>query len=234
MFVIVVEMEGNRLRSVANCSSGAANAYWKRLVDEVVVLAAKSPFVATIRMYDVAESDPQAATEAAEAGNGRIVNTITISPFVSLRGKVRRTGPGLVDLDILQKADDEVAKYRDAYLELVQQDIRDLKAAIDALADGGGDDHTKLDKVYKIAYRMKGLGGTFGFPLVTSISGMLCEQLAQIESLEATDIEIIQLFTSALRLIVAQKMTKDGGLAGSHLLSKLSKIHEKKHREVAV
>ncbi len=149
-----------------------------------------------------------------------------IQPPNTLREKVGPPGTGGVDADVLARAEKVIEDMADNYLVWVKDDIANLQAACDdlAAAEPGSDPKPHLERLFSIAHDMKGQGGSFGYPLITRVGNTLCRLVENLETPSDRDIEAIRLHVDAMRLIIANRMTDDGGPEGHRLIRGLELV----------
>ena len=75
-----------------------------------------------------------------------------INPPNTLKSKVREGGPGAVDLQTLERAENVIAAMADSYLEWVQEDLVKIEAAYNVLEDATGDGNAKAEKIFQVAH----------------------------------------------------------------------------------
>ncbi len=150
-----------------------------------------------------------------------------ITPPNTLKDKVGTGGPGAVDLDVLERAEQVIADLAGNYLEWVEEDLVKIHKALEDLKAAGGDRKAELDRVFQIAHDMKGQGGSFGYQLITVVGNQLCRFIEPLESVGPGEIEVIKLHIDTMSLIIAQRMEGDGGKAGEALLAGLEKVAAK-------
>lgn len=144
-----------------------------------------------------------------------------ITPPNTLKAKVGPPTPGGVDLEALERAEAIIANLTDSYLEWVQEDLNKIQAAYEAMAAAGAKTKADLDKVFHVAHDIKGQGGSFGYNLMTVVGNQLCRFLEKKESLTPSEIQAVKVHIDTMKLIIAQKMTGDGGAEGTKLLKGL-------------
>ena len=128
----------------------------------------------------------------------------------TLKNKVGPLRPSAEDLRAIKKAEAVIANLAGKYLEVVEQDLESLQAATATFKSDAENRTAHLRRIYHIAHEMKGQGGSFGYPLVTTISKQLCRFIEKVEDgeLEDADIEVISLHVDALQVVIRDKMTK--------------------------
>ncbi len=140
-----------------------------------------------------------------------------------LSAKVTKGGPGAVDPTVLEKAEQVIAEMSGEYLNWVAEDLKKIQEAFEGLKSSGGTKEN-LEKVFEIAHDMKGQGGSFNYPLITTVANDLCRLLESLESAGAKETEVIRLHIDTMRVIITDGMEGEGGKAGKHLLAGLAKV----------
>ena len=146
-----------------------------------------------------------------------------IRPPDSLKSKVTVTADG-IDEEMLQRAEQVIADLKDNYLDWVQEDlIRIQDAYAKAVEDPTGrKEHLKA--VFEAAHEIKGQGGSFDYPLMTVVGNQLCRFLEHMEEPAEADMEVVKLHIDAMRLIIAKRVSGDGGAVGDNLIKGLDAV----------
>jgi HPt (histidine-containing phosphotransfer) domain-containing protein len=150
-----------------------------------------------------------------------------INPPNSLKQKVGTGGPGAVDLEALERAEQVIAGMTDSYLNWVAEDLEKIEEAYNALKAASGDRKAEMKGVFQIAHDIKGQGGSFGYDLMTAIGNELCRLIEKTDRPGAGEIEAINLHIDALKLVITEDLKGSGGRAGEKMLSGLQRICDK-------
>jgi hypothetical protein len=106
------------------------------------------------------------------------------------------------------------------YLVCAQADLAILKNAAQALsASGGAAEDIAL--VHRTAHDLKGLGGSIGFPLLTTVGASLCDLLHDRQTADDGVRGLVDHHVAAIELILTKPIMGDGGLEGAALLQSL-------------
>jgi len=81
-----------------------------------------------------------------------------------------------------------------------------------------------LVDIFRIAHELKGQGGTFGYTLVTKIGGSLCDYIESIADDNSVDAEIVLAHAFALRAVVNNRITGEGGALEKQVISELDRL----------
>jgi len=150
-------------------------------------------------------------------------------PPSSLKDKVGVGGLDSVDAATLQRAEQAISNMTDNYLEWVEADLVKLSDAVDLLFDDEDTNRKqKLETVFYIAHDMKGQGGSFNYRLITVIGDALCRTIDKMTS-ETTGIEneVVKVHLEAMKLVIAKRMSGDGGKEGEALVAGLRSVSER-------
>ncbi|MDP6805494.1 MAG: Hpt domain-containing protein [Rhodospirillales bacterium] len=150
-----------------------------------------------------------------------------VTPPNTLKSKVVVGGPKAVDPAALERAEEAIANLAGDYLDWVQEDIKKLEEALNALKASDGGDKDLLGAIFQVAHEIKGQGGSFDYDLMTQIGNQLCHFVENLAEAGAPETEVISLHVDALKLVFAKRMRGDGGQAGQALLRGLEQIVSK-------
>ena len=150
-----------------------------------------------------------------------------INPPNTLKQKVGTGGPGAVDLEALQRAEEVITGMTDSYLNWVVEDLKKIDAAYAKLESAAGDRKEELDGVFQVSHDIKGQGGSFGYDLMTAIGNELCRLIEKVDKAGPEEIEAIKIHIDSMKLVIGQDMTGQGGKAGEEMLAGLQKICDK-------
>jgi len=150
-----------------------------------------------------------------------------INPPNTLKNKVGTGGPGAVDLEALERAEEVIAGMTDSYLDWVAEDLKKIESAYEALAAATGDRKAEMEAIFQVAHDIKGQGGSFGYDLMTAIGNELCRLIEKAETIGPGEIEAAKVHIDALKLVIAGDMKGQGGKEGEQMLSGLQQVCDK-------
>ncbi|NQU61872.1 MAG: hypothetical protein HQ512_12135 [Rhodospirillales bacterium] len=132
-----------------------------------------------------------------------------IKPKKRLRDKVRTTG-GPTPEEAVLRAVNAAEDLMEGYQGWAVDDLQKLWEAFQKTAASG----TDVSKMYDIVHEVRGQGGSFGFPLISSIGDSLCKYLDRRKSLSSVELEVIKIHILAMKAVFRQSLKGDaGGLA---------------------
>lgn len=110
------------------------------------------------------------------------------------------------------------------YLEWTEQSLSRLRELLDKLPlrDRSADEMAKA--MHSIAHDVKGMGGSFDFPLMSKIGASLCAYLRALPA-DAYPLEdVIAAHVRAMDVVLGNRITGDGGDSGDRLIAHLADI----------
>jgi chemotaxis protein histidine kinase CheA len=151
-----------------------------------------------------------------------------IKPSRELKDKVGPIQPSAEDLRAIKRAEAVIASLKDKYLDVVDEDLANLQDAAIQFKEDAANRDQHLRRIFLIAHDMKGQGGSFGYPLITTISNQLCRFIERVEdNLEEADVEVVSLHVDALQVVIRDKMTKADSDQAKAMLKGLELVIEK-------
>ncbi|HER26165.1 MAG TPA: phosphorelay protein [Rhodospirillales bacterium] len=154
-------------------------------------------------------------------------NVQLITPPNTLKMKVREGGAGAVDLAAIERAEAVIAGLADSYLEWVEEDLVKISEAHETLLENKDDPTDYVDAVFQIAHDMKGQGGSFNYDLMTILGNDLCRFIEGKTEVSETDLDVISLYIDTMKIVIAKRMSGDGGAEGQKVLSGLAMVVKK-------
>jgi len=151
-------------------------------------------------------------------------------PPSTLKAKVGAMGPSAADLQAIKRAETAIASLTDKYLEVVQKDLANLGAAADKLRTDTANRAQHLKRVFQIAHDMRGQGGSFGYPLITTICRQLCRFIEKVDDIGEGEVEVVTLHVDALSLVIRAKMTKPDSQEAQAMLKGLELVIAKRSK----
>ena len=130
-----------------------------------------------------------------------------------------KTGFGVVlSAGETQKLQNVVEKSSEKFVRDIGATLRKLREDLAALPEGEILTNDMLARVANDAVDIKGLGGTFKFPLLTQIAASLHDYVQKIETPSAWNAVIVGHHIDALYVVLAQRITGFGGQVESEVL----------------
>lgn len=127
---------------------------------------------------------------------------------------------GGIDPAALAKAEAALKSLSSNFAAWMDAEITKLDAAW-GLVCANGATKEAMDALYLRAHDLKGLGTTYGFPIVTSLGALMCRQIGDGEGRLAASLDAIQAHVSAIKTAVSQNITAEDQPEGQALLAGL-------------
>lgn len=150
-----------------------------------------------------------------------------INPPNTLKQKVGTGGPGAVDLEALERAEEVIIGMTDSYLNWVAEDLRKMDAAYAKLVAATGDRKEEINGVFQVSHDIKGQGGSFGYDLMTALGNELCRLIEKIDKAGPGEVEAIKLHIDSMKLVIGEDMKGTGGKTGEKMLAGLQQVCDK-------
>ena len=150
-----------------------------------------------------------------------------INPPNTLKQKVGTGGPGAVDLEALERAEEVIIGMTDSYLNWVAEDLGKMDEAYAKLVAATGDRKEEINGVFQISHDIKGQGGSFGYDLMTALGNELCRLIEKIDKAGPGEIEAIKLHIDSMKLVIGEDMKGTGGKTGEKMLAGLQQVCDK-------
>ncbi len=169
-------------------------------------------------------ADNDSAKTSADARKKQPSEAQFVTPPNYLKMKV---GAGGIDKEAIKEAEIAIQVLgHKMYAKWADDDLGRMRASFEELKQTSLDDSESVKKMLRICWDMKGLGGTFGYPLVTTITHYLSNYLEHcLNSAEASvSAAVVTPHIDALYVVLSQKISGDGGAIGRELVSGLEKV----------
>jgi len=146
-------------------------------------------------------------------------NAKIMAPSTALRDKVGG-GPGVLDPAILAKAEAALKALSGQFGQWLQDEIVKLEAA---RADIGKDGLTPetSERLYLRAHDLKGLGGTYEFPIISRMSASLCRLLEDDAKRKKAPLYLIDAHIQAIKAAVRDNVRDEANPIGRALAEAL-------------
>lgn len=168
----------------------------------------------------MADNDSAKTDAAAQPSKGAEF----VTPPNYLKMKV---GGGGIDKEALKEAEIAIQVLgHKMYAKWADDDLGRMRASFEELKSTNLDDPDSVKKMLRICWDMKGLGGTFGYPLVTTITHYLSNYLEHCLNADGAKVStaVVSPHIDALYVVLSQKISGDGGAIGRELVSGLEKV----------
>jgi len=208
VIVITVKRMDGFSSSVCATDEVSAGPQWAGLIDKACLCAEERRLSVDLAMWEVNAVDE--ATAKAEAEAGRKIKAVRIRPPKQLLHKVTENTPGAVTDAVLAKSQGLIDAKAQDYPALARLDTVTLQGVVDALAAPGLGDTERaalMGRLYEVAYKMKGQGGTFGYPLISAVAHHLYVMSKAVKTSKGRLCEAIQVHIDAMQMILNRRLS---------------------------
>ena len=134
--------------------------------------------------------------------------------------KAKLGGRFSIDPNAVARAEAALKELSDQFGDWMQDELNKLDAARAAIAAKGLTDET-ANNLYTRAHDLKGLGGTYGFPLVSRLGGSICKLLEDPSKRAAVPVFLIDAHIGAIKAAVRDEIRDADHPIGKTLVDEL-------------
>lgn len=142
-----------------------------------------------------------------------------------LKDKVGGLGsstPGEIPNDLLVQAEESLERAALDFTEWAREYLSKLSKQCDlAMQQEPGARRRYFTEINLLAHELRGQGGTFGYPLISVFGKMLYEATGGECREDDNSVEIVRAHIDAMRAVIRDKVSGDGGKLGRELLASL-------------
>ena len=147
----------------------------------------------------------------------------------ALAERVLRAGGLSID-ELVTAGEAVIAAEEETYRAVRRADLRELNELARQLKDSTGGHEELIRKIYGKAHDLKGMGETFGYPMLTDAVDSLCKLLWKLpagRARAALIIQTVETHAMVMNLVVDQDLRDRGGELGSELIQGLRELAER-------
>ena len=135
-----------------------------------------------------------------------------------------KTGPriGRIDHEAVARAEAALVALSSNYGGWLQEEVDKLESAREVIRTNGAD-RDKIDRLFARAHDLKGLAGTYGFPLVGRIAASLCRLLKMGEARLNAPLALVDAHIKAIKAAVRDNIRDAETMIGEALASELER-----------
>ncbi|MCA6227872.1 MAG: Hpt domain-containing protein [Phenylobacterium sp.] len=120
----------------------------------------------------------------------------------------------------MAKAEAALAAMAVNFEEWLQAEITRLNSAM-SLVQAEGRSEANMEALYHRAHDLKGLGATYGYPIISQIAGTLCRLIDKPEKRLSAPLPLVEVHVEAIKAAVRNKITTDENEVGRALVQEL-------------
>lgn len=131
----------------------------------------------------------------------------------------KKVGQGTVDAHKIQIAQKIMNENKVEFGPLAKPHLDELHTLITSISRSRGDqsDHDVLQALMVPTMNIKANAATFNYPLVSNLTGVVLTFLEDVKRCDKKVLQIVDLLHKTILLVLARKMTGDGGVQGEAL-----------------
>ena len=113
----------------------------------------------------------------------------------------------------------------ETYVQWTTEALDTVRSLIEKLDEPADDPSSLLEEIYGISHNIKGMGTSFGYPLMTDIGISLCGYLRRIKS-ENREVsgDVLDVHWKAMDTVFTNRIRGDGGASGKRLNARLESV----------
>ncbi len=144
-----------------------------------------------------------------------------IQPPGALRARVGGGGRlGVIDPAAIAKAEAALKSLSGNFAQWLNDEVAKLDAARAAVS-AEGPTHQTMESLYLRAHDLKGLGATYGFPLITRIAGLLCRLIDDKSKRLEAPMALVDAHIQAIKAAARDDIKTDDHPVGKVLVQEL-------------
>lgn len=155
-----------------------------------------------------------------------MVGTKTKPRFIKPPNRLKtKVGGGGIDERLLDKAQNFIKEVEVDFRPTAEELLADIKAAIKAYDSAKSDEERQAlkEKIASTIMQIKANGGMFGYQLMGEIAALGLYFLDNIEGFNHDALQVIDVHSKTLQIIIANKLKGNGGKEGYALVKELEK-----------
>lgn len=126
-----------------------------------------------------------------------------------------------IDSNAIARAEAALASMSDQFGDWLQEEMVKLEAAHKIIRQPGSGDNS-MEEFYRRAHDLKGLGTTYGFPIVSQFASSLCMLIDSPEGRAKSPAALLDSHVQAIQAAVRQNVRDASHPLGKALLSELA------------
>lgn len=108
------------------------------------------------------------------------------------------------------------------YLQWTESALADMRTH-HANLSRNPDDSKVIQDIFAIAHNIKGMGASFGFPLMTETGVSFCRYIRSLDG-RPVEVDVIDAHIRSLEVIISNRIQGDGGDIGKELIDSLTNM----------
>lgn len=131
----------------------------------------------------------------------------------------KKVGQGSIEAHKIENAQKVISENKVEFGPLAKPHLDELRALITAISQSRDDksDREVLQALMAPTMNIKANAATFNYPLISGLTGIVLNFLEDVKRYDKKVLQIVDLLHKTILLVLARKMTGDGGAQGKAL-----------------
>ncbi len=129
--------------------------------------------------------------------------------------------PGEIPTDLLEQAESKLQTKKLDFTDWAINYLAELSDLCTRALATTERRNANFEKINLLAHELRGQGGTFGYPLITVFGKMLYEVTQEGCRMDDSAVEIVKAHIDAMRVVLREKISGDGGALGKKIYASL-------------
>lgn len=141
-------------------------------------------------------------------------------------------GGGEIPFNLLEEAEAQLQRAALDFTEWARGYLTKLTRLCDQALEQPSGRRRQLEEINMLAHELRGQGGTFGYPLISIFGKMLYDATGASCREDDNMVEIVRAHIDAMRAVLRDKVSGDGGMVGRELLASLKSAIKKRMKAI--
>ena len=137
------------------------------------------------------------------------------------------SGSATIDPALIASAEAQISEMGEDYVDWVRESVAELAREHRHAVDRPDEAPSRYRAINKLALELRGQGGMFGYPLVTEFGASLFLCTGGSPRITDNHLALVKAHIDAIRAVINDKVSGDGGAIGRELMAGLAQAKEK-------
>jgi len=111
-----------------------------------------------------------------------------------------------------------------SYISFTDECLTKLETQLISLNPNKPEDSKLRHEIFAVFHDIKGMGGSFNYPLMTSAGTSICRYLRLLDDNSPLDKNLIEAHVKTMRIIMENKIMGSGDTTGTELINRLNEL----------
>ncbi len=137
------------------------------------------------------------------------------------------SGSATIDPALVESAESQISELSDDYADWVRDSVAELAREHSHAVNRPDEAPGRYRAIHKLALELRGQGGMFDYPLVTEFGASLYQCTGGSPRITHNHLALVKAHIDAIRAVINDKVSGDGGVVGRALVAGLAQAKEK-------